>query len=175
MKSAQSRIRQCSFGKDTWTRNAIFMFSVIQDRAIQIIKESRICFMYYAKAIDKEQHEDLFEVIGILLFGKDIRFMRILYRGKSTACGQKMDKAHKSIKTRQCLLSGFIQPLQELEILPGFIIGWWTLNNISNADCVLITGTEGKLKDLLHKLVIEREKKGITIICKKTECIFVSK
>jgi len=50
------------------------------------------------------------------------------------------------------------------------------MNNIRYADdTVLISESEGKLQELLDKVVEESAKKGLTINCKKTECLVVSK
>ena len=67
----------------------------------------------------------------------------------------------------------------ELEGLQGFSIGRHNINNLRYADdTVLLAELEEKLQDLLNKVIVESKeskKKGLTIDCKKTECLVVSK
>ena len=64
----------------------------------------------------------------------------------------------------------------ELEDLKGFIIGGQNIYNLRYADgTVLIAKSEKKLPDMWDKVVEESKKKGLTIKCKKTECMVVSK
>ena len=50
------------------------------------------------------------------------------------------------------------------------------INNLRYADdTVMIAKSERKLQDLLDKRVEESKKKGLTMNCKKTECMVVSK
>ena len=60
--------------------------------------------------------------------------------------------------------------------MEGFIIGGHNLNNLRNADHrVLIAQSEEKLQNLLTKVVEESKRKGLTINCKNTECMVISK
>ena len=66
--------------------------------------------------------------------------------------------------------------LWETEDLKGFITGGQNINNLRYADdTVLIAKFEKELQDLLHKVVEESKKKGLTINCKKTKGMVVSK
>ena len=66
--------------------------------------------------------------------------------------------------------------LRELEDLPGLVVGGQNVNNIRYADeTVLIVDSEEKLKKLLSKVVEESKNKRLTINCKKTECMVVSR
>ena len=66
--------------------------------------------------------------------------------------------------------------LHETEDLKGFITGGQNINNLRYADdTVLIAKSEKELQGLLDKVVEESKKKGLTINCKKTECMVMSK
>ena len=66
--------------------------------------------------------------------------------------------------------------LQETEDLKGFFIGGQNINNLRYVDdTVLLAKSEKELQDLLDKVFEEGKKKGLTINCKKTECMVVSK
>ena len=66
--------------------------------------------------------------------------------------------------------------LRNVEQSPGFIVGGHNINNLRFADnTVLITESEALLQELLDKVIEESRKKGLTINCKKTECLVVRK
>ena len=67
--------------------------------------------------------------------------------------------------------------LRHLEDLQGFVLGGHNTNNIRYTDdTTLISESAEKLQEvLLDKVVEESKKKGLTINCKKTECMVVSK
>eukprot|EP00795_Rhopilema_esculentum_P009669 gene9669-biopygen2063 len=66
--------------------------------------------------------------------------------------------------------------LRELDGMQEFIIGGHNMNNLRYADdTVLISESAEKLQELLDRVVAESRKKGLTINCKKTECMVVSK
>ena len=68
------------------------------------------------------------------------------------------------------------QILREIKDLKGLIIGGYNMNNIRYADdTVLISNSCEELKAVLDKVVTESEKRGLSINCKKTECMLVSK
>ncbi|XP_037794114.1 uncharacterized protein LOC119589587 [Penaeus monodon] len=118
--------------------------------------------------------------------GKDIRMLRNLYWGQ-TACMRVNNELGEFTEIRRgvrqgCVFSPYLFNLyselilRELEGLQGFVIGGHNMNNIRYADdTVLISESEGKLQELLDKVVEESAKKGLTINCKKTECLVVSK
>ena len=56
------------------------------------------------------------------------------------------------------------------------MIGGYNLNNLRYADdTVLISDSRDQLQEILDKVVEESEKRGLSINCKKTECMVVSK
>ena len=66
--------------------------------------------------------------------------------------------------------------MRELDSAEGFVIGGHNLNNIRFADdAVLIAASKEKLQVLLNKVAEESKKRGLSINCKKTECMVISK
>ena len=66
--------------------------------------------------------------------------------------------------------------LTEIQDQAGILIGSHNLNNIRYADdIVLIADSEENLKKVTDKVVSESESKELSINCKKTECLVVSK
>ena len=68
------------------------------------------------------------------------------------------------------------QILREIKDMKGLVIGGYNMNNLRYADdTVLISDSSEELQALLDKVVIESEKRGLSISCKKTECMVISK
>ena len=66
--------------------------------------------------------------------------------------------------------------LRCIEGMPGISIGGYNLNNLRYADdTVLISDSQEGLQALLDKVVDASKDKGLTLNCKKTECMVVSK
>lgn len=80
-------------------------------------------------------------------------------------------KIDRDVKEGYVFSEDFLQPLQlailrELVLLPGFIIGWFKVNNMRYGDdTVLMIAIEGKVREHLGKAVKESWKKGLTINC----------
>ena len=193
MARSRNRIRpeigkeQCGFVDDAGTKTAIWMVRILSERAIEMQRDLYICFIDYTKAFDKVQHEELLKLLQSLdLDGKDTRLIRNLYwdqtawmrvenelseftqiqRGVRQGCAFSPDLFN--------LYSEMI--LRELEGLQGFVVGGHNMNNLRYADDTALTSDSAeKLQKLLDKVVEESRKKGLTINCKKTECMVVSK
>ncbi|XP_042883267.1 uncharacterized protein LOC122260182 [Penaeus japonicus] len=193
MERARSRIRpeignvQYGFVQDAGPRNAIWMVRMLSERAIEMQKDLFMCFIDYTKAFDKVQHEELLRLLqGLDLDGKDIRLIRNLY-WEQKACMRVDNDTSKYTPicrgVRQgCVLSPDLfnlyseMILRQLEDMPGFILGGHNINNLRYADdTVLIAESRDNLQELLDKVIEESKKKGLTINCKKTECMVVSK
>ncbi|GFO27782.1 Egf domain-specific o-linked n-acetylglucosamine transferase [Plakobranchus ocellatus] len=72
--------KQFGFMPDKGTRNAIFTFSMLMERCIEMQKDLYLCFIDYSKAFDKVRHVELFLVLEkIDIDGKDLRIIRNLY------------------------------------------------------------------------------------------------
>ena len=66
--------------------------------------------------------------------------------------------------------------LQELEVEKGMKVGGPNITNLRYADdTILLAESEEDLQKLLDVVVRESELKGLSINCKKTECMVVSK
>ena len=178
---------QCGFMKDTGTRNAIFTLRMICERSIEMQKDIYLCFIDYTKAFDKVKHVQLLDMLQDLdIDGKDIRLLRNLY-WEQTAGIRIEDKisTYTQIKrgVRQgCVLSPDLfnlyseQILREIKDLKGLVIGGYNMNNLRYADdTVLISDSRDQLQEILDKVVEESAKRGLSINCKKTECMVVSK
>jgi len=178
---------QCGFVEDAGTRNAFFMVRMLSERAIEMQKDLYMCFIDYTKAFDKVQHAELPKMLETFdLDGKDIRLIRNLYWGQ-TACLRVGNELSEYTKIERGVRQGCVfSPdlfnlygeiiLIVLDGMPGFVIGGHNVNNIRYADdTVLLAESQEKLQDLLDKVVDASRKKGLTINCKKTECMVVSK
>jgi len=193
MMRARSKIKpeigkeQFGFVKDAGTKNAIFVLRILSERAIEMQKDLYVCFIDYTKAFDKVQHEELFNMLGSLdLDGKDLRVLRNLYWEQS-ACMRVGDDTSSYTNIRRGVRQGCVLSpdlfnlyseiiLREISTLQGFLIGGHNLNNLRYADdTVLIAESEEKLQEILDKVVEASEKKGLTINCRKTECMVISK
>ncbi len=193
MMRARSRIKpeigqeQCGFVKDSGTRNAIFILRMLTERAIEMQKDLYICYIDYTKAFDKVRHEELMKILSELdIDGKDIRIVRNLYWEQTAGIrieGEISDFVKIERGVRQgCVFSPDLfnlyseKILRELDGVAGFIIGGHNANNLRYADdTALLADSEEKLQTLLNKVVEESKKKGLSINCKKTECMVVSK
>ena len=163
------------------------MVRMLTERAIEKQKDLYMCFIDYSKAFDKVQHVKLMEMLeSINLDGKDLQLIRNLY-WEQTAC-IRIDNNMSDFTTiergvRQgCVFSpDFFKLygeiiLRSIHDLPGFIVGGYNLNNLRYADdTVLIADSQEKLQALLDRVVEASKEKGLTLNCKKTECMVVSK
>jgi len=180
-------IEQFGFVADSGTRNAIFVLRNITERAVEMQKDVFMCFIDYTKAFDKVRHEDLFEDLGKLdLHGKDLRLLQSLYWNQS-ACirieGECSEYTQIERGVRQgCVMSPDLFNyyseliLRELDKERGLGVGGRNITNIRYADdTVLIAESAEDLQRLLDIVVKESERKGLSLNCKKTECLVISK
>ena len=173
--------------EDAGTRNAIFVLRVITERAVEMQKDIYMCFIDYAKAFDKVRHQELFEDLDKLdLYRKDVRLLASLYMNQ-TACIRRDGEYSDYIKIRRGVRQGCVMSpdlfnyysemiLQELEVEKGMKVGGQNNTNLRYADdTILLAKSEEDLQKLLDVVVRESELKGLSINCKKTECMVVSK
>ena len=169
--------------EDAGTRNAIFVLRVITERAVEMQKDIYMCFIDYAKAFDKVRHQELFEDLDKLdLYRKDVCLLASLYWNQ-TACIQRDGEYSEYIKIRMGVRQGCVclwdlfnyyikMILLELEVEKGMKVGGQNITNIRYADdTVLLAESVKDLKKLLDVVVRESELKGLSINCKKTECM----
>ena len=190
---ARSRItpeignQQFGFVKDAGTRNGIFVVRSITERAVEMQKDVFVCFIDYTKAFDKVKHKELFEDLSSLdLHGKDLRLMTSLYWNQS-ACIRVDGECSKYIDIERGVRQGCVLSpdlfnyyseliLRELEKEKGLRVGGQNITNLRYADdTVLIAESQEDLQRLLDVVVAESERKGLSINCKKTESMVISK
>ncbi len=178
---------QFGFMPDKGTRNAIFTLRMISERCIEMQKDVYICFIDYAKAFDKVQHEQLFNILqGLDINNKDIELLKNLYWEQQAAVriGQEMsDWINIKRGVRQgCVLSPELFSLytemimRKIKHMDGVKIGGFNINNIRYADdTAIITDSEQKLQTLMNKLVKESRNFGLEINRSKTFSMVISK
>ena len=193
MMRARCRIRpeigkeQFGFVLDAGTRNAIFVLRMLSERAIEMQNDLYISFIDYTKAFDKVQHKNLFNLLeGLNLDGKDLRLLRNLY-WEQTACIRVGKDTSQYTNIKRGVRQGYVLSpdlfnlyseiiLREITPLQGLIIGGHNVNNLRSADdTALIAGSDGKLQEILDKIVEVSANNGLSINCKKTECMVISK
>ncbi len=180
-------VEQCGFVKDTGTRNAIIMLRILSERAIQVNQDIYACFIDYTKAFDKVQHEKLFDILQNLnIDGKDLRVIRNLY-WEQTAAVRVEDNLSPFTKVERGVCQGCVLSpdlfniysemiLREIEDYPGIMVGGTNIDNLRYADdTVLLATNQNDLQNILDRVVEESARKGLTINCKKTECMVISK
>ena len=89
----EKRLHYFGFMPDKGARNAIFMLRIITERCVEMQKNVYICFIGYAKALDKVQHVTLFEILQELdVNGKDLELIKNHYWQQQAAVriGQDM-------------------------------------------------------------------------------------
>ena len=193
MMRARCKIRpeigreQCGFVEDSGTRNAIFMVRMISERAIEMQKDVYMCFIDYTKAFDNVKHDELFKLLSTLdINGKDLRLIRNLY-WEQTACMRVGNDKSEYVKIQKGVRQGCVfspdlfnlyseMILRELKDFSGFVVGGNNINNLRYADdTVLMAESQEKLQTLLNIVVEVSKKRGLSINCKKTKCMVVSK
>ena len=178
---------QYGFKRDCGCRNAIFVLRMLGERCIEMQKDLYLCFIDYEKAFDSVEHETLFTVLeNSGIDGKDLRLLQDLY-WKQEAAIRINGTIGKWIKIRKgarqgCGMSPDFFNLYGEEIiklikdLEGVRLGGRNVNNLRFADdATLIADSEEKLQELLNKLAIESERKGLKINIKKTFCMVIAK
>ena len=193
LQRARSRItpeigkQQFGFVKDAGTRNAIFVLKIMTERAIEMQKDVYICFIDYSKAFDKIRHTQMFEDLNKLdLHEKDLRLLTSLYWNQS-ACIRVDGELSKYTDIERGVRQGCVMSpdlfnyyseliLRKLEKERGLKIGGQNITNLRYADdTVLIAESQEDLQRMLNVVVTESEGKGLSINCKKTECMVISK
>lgn len=178
---------QYGFMKGKGTANAIFTIRNLCERSIEVQHDVYLCFIDYSKAFDKVQHEKLFKILDQMdIDGKTVRWIRNLY-WEQTAAVRVDNELSEWMKIERgvrqgCVLSPDLFSLygeiilREIKDIPGIAVNGHNVNNIRYADdTVLISETEIGLQQLLHKVVAESEKLGLSLNTKKTYTMAVSK
>ena len=178
---------QCGFVEDKSTRNVIFIIRMLSEPAIEMQKDLYLCFIDYTKAFDKVKHEQLINMLDSLdIDSKDLRVVKTIY-WEQTATINIGTETSPFIKVKrgvrdECVFSPDLFNLYSENILrkiqdqAEILTGGHNLNNIRyDDDIVPIADSEENVQKILDKFVSESESKGLSISCKKTECVAVSK
>ena len=127
---ARSKIRpeiseeQYRFMQDKGTRNAIYIWRTLAERAIAMQRDIFLCFIDYSIAFDRVKHKELMQMLSELdIDGKDLRLIRNLYWNQKAAIkiGDQISN-YVDIKrgVRQgCVLSPDLFSLYSEKILRG--------------------------------------------------------
>ena len=185
----RSEISNTQFGfmADRGTRNAIFTITMMIERSIEMKKDVYLCFIDYAKAFDRVQHEKILKILsGLDIDGKDLRIIRNLYWDQTAAI--KIDgevSQYKPIKrgVRQgCILSPDLfniyseMILRSINELNGLKVGGININNLRYADdTALIAESEQELQYILDRVTEVSQENGLNLNTKKTECMVTTK
>jgi len=179
---------QYGFMKDRGTRNAIFNFRMISERAIQHQQNIYAVFIDYVKAFDKVRHNNLLNMLkAINIDDKDLRLICNLYR-EQKATVRLSDSMTDWFEIRRGVRQGCVMSpdlfnlysemiLRELEDRPeGILVNGVRINNLRYADdTVILASTEEELQSLFDTAVAASERLGLQINSKKTKSMVISK
>jgi len=180
---------QYGFMPGKGTCNAIFLLRMLAERSIQMQKDLYICFLDCVKAFDRVQHKTLIEMLELLdisLDGKEIDLIADLYWSQQ-ACIRIDGTFSKWITVERGLRQGCnMSPdlfaryadriMRVVKELDAVHIGSVNINNILYADdTTLIADSEAKLQNLLNVVVVESERKGLSINRQKSMCMVIAK
>ena len=159
---------QFGFKSGSGTRDAIFTMRIITEKCLEKGKYLYVCFIDYAKAFDRVQHQKAFECLR----SKDLRVITNLYWNQR-ACirnnNEVSDFAEIKRGVRQgCMMSPSLFNLytecifKSIEGMPGISISGNIVNNLRyEDDTVLIADNEQDLQnivDTIHRQSKECEK-----------------
>ena len=178
---------QCGFVQDSGTSNAIFMLRTLGERSVEVQKDLYVCFLDYSKAFDTIKHEILLEIVQSMdIYGKDIRLLRNLYWDQTAAVKVGQETSDFSPIKRGVrqgdnyspdLFKIYSKPIfDEIEDMPGVIVGGTNTNNLRFADDgVLIATSEEELQDLLDTVDQASLERGLHLNITKTKCMVITK
>ena len=149
---------QFGFKSGSGTRDVIYTMRIITEKCLEKGKDLYVCFIDYAKAFDRVQHQKAFECLcNTRMDSKDLRVITNLYWNQR-ACirndNEVSDFAEIERGVRQgCILSPSLFNLytecifQSIEGMPGINISGNIVNNLRYADdTVLIADNEQDLQ-----------------------------
>ena len=178
---------QFGFRPNRGTRDAIFCYSMLAQKELEVQKYIYVCFIDYAKAFDRVKHT---EVIAALeragIDGKDIRIIIELYWNQTAAIrvnGELSDPAEIKRGVRQgCVLSPYLFNIytefifRESNEMTGININGNNLNNIRYADdTALIANNSEDLQKLVDKVKDESDLKALNMNVSKTKTMVISR
>ena len=178
---------QFGFKSGSGTRDAIFTMRIITEKCLKKGKDLYVCFIDYAKAMNRVQHQKAFECLrNIRMDSKDMRVITNLYWNQR-ACirnnNEVSDFAEIKRGVRQgCILSSSLFNLytecifKSIEGMPGINISGNIVNNLRYADdTVLIADNEQDLQNIVDTIHRQSKEFGLDMNVKKTKAMVISR
>ena len=178
---------QFGFKSGSGTRDAIFTMRIITEKCLEKGKDLFVCFIDYAKAFDRVQHQKTFECLrNTRMDSKDLRVITNLYWNQR-ACirndKEVSDFAEIKRGVRQgCILSPSLFNLytecifKSIEGMPGINISGNIVNNLRYADdTALIADNEQDLQNIVDTIHRQSKEFGLDMNIKKTKTMVISR
>ena len=169
------------FRKGKRTRDGICQLRILSDRLLDKKKKLYICFIYYAKAFDKVNHNKLIDVLRKYeIPSEEIRIISSIYWNQvayvRTNKGMSKQISIKKGVRQGCILSPVLFNLYSEELInealedeEGVKLNGIGITNIRYADdTILIADSEDKLQTMLNKVVDACSNFGMELNVKKT-------
>ena len=180
---------QFGFRNGIGTREALFAIQVLIQRCRDMNCDAHVCFIDYAKAFDRCQHETMVKILHEMgLDGKDIRIIANLYwNQRATITVENRESKALEIKrgVRQgCILSPLLFNLYSEKIFrkaledtkDGIKVNGELINNIRYADdTVLLADSLEGLQELVNRVTHASKQYGLELNIKKTKYMVISK
>ena len=160
--------------KDKGTKNVIFVFRILSERAIQMQQTMYLCFIDWKKAFDSVNHEKLLQLLNkIGIDSKDLRLIQALCYEQNANVKIDNDitgdiQIKKGIR-QGCVLFPDLFNLYSKIILrgindfEGIKVNGVNINNIHYADdTVLISTSPRELQKMLNELEKIGEQYGMS-------------
>ena len=172
---------QSGFRSGMGTRDGIFNFRVLCEKALEINQDVYICFIDYKKAFDKVKHHMMIQSLTELgIPNKELQIITELYweqravirTGKSITAEFEIKKGVR----QGCVLSLMLLNLytekifREVENMTGITIGGVNINNFRYADdTVLFTFSSQDLQSLVDKVNETGKPYGMEMKCSQNK------
>ncbi|GFS25830.1 retrovirus-related Pol polyprotein from type-1 retrotransposable element R2 [Elysia marginata] len=180
---------QLGFRKGKGTRGGIFLLRNTCERMVDCQKDLNLCFIDYAKAFDRVNHEKLMEVLAkVGISSHERRLVCEIYWNQSAkvklTSGTTEDIMIQRGVRQGCILSPSLFNLDSEYLLQeavsekgGILIYGFNINNIRYADdTVILVESEEQLQAMLDRLVVNNCKEyGMEITAKKTKTMYIGR
>ena len=178
---------QFGFKSGSGTRDAIFTMRIITEKCLEKGKDLYVCFIDYAKAFDRVQHQKAFECLrNTRMDSKDLRVITNLYWNQR-ACIRNDNEVSDFTEIKRgvrqgCILSPSLFNLytecifKSIEGMPGINISGNIVNNLRYADdTVLIADNEQDLQNIVDTIHHQSKEFGLDMNVKKTKTMVISR
>ena len=185
--SENSGETQFGFKSGFGTCDATFTMRIITEKCLEKGRDLYVCFIDYAKAFDRVQHQKVFECLrNTGMDSKDLRVIANLYWNQR-ACiridNEFSDFAEIKRGVRQgCIMSPSLFKLytecifKNIEGMPGINISGTMINNLRYADdTVLLANNEQDLQTIVDAIHHHSMEFGLDMNVKKTKTMVISR